>query len=343
MKILFVNVAPIIIYGLGQAFSDLGHQVKYINIDIDDSLVNAIDEFQPDFVFNDGGIDRMQKLFPLLTDRKVPHVYWAIEDPTSYHLSIPYAMLSAIVLTPCKEAIREYARQGITAQLMMFACNPSFHHQVAPQPRYQHELVFVGNNYDYHADRKEGINTILKPALKNFDTKIYGNHWWLDESMDFHIPSQYYGGYLPNEDLPVVCASSQIILGVHSIADSETMMSMRSFEIMGCAGFYLTQWTRAIESLFKNHYHLVWSSSEEETLDLIKFYLAHPELRKKIAEQGQKEVYARHTYHIRIKAIENILEQASYLKAARNQFRFAGNDNSKILVKCQKAWTINLS
>ncbi len=339
MKILFVNVAPIIIYGLGQAFSDLGHQVKYINIDLDESLVNAIDEFHPDFVFNDGGIDRMQKLFPLLNDRQVPHVYWAIEDPTFYPLSVPYALRSSLTLTPCKESIEEYARLGIQAQLLMFACHPKYHYQAAPDPRYRHELVFVGNNYDYHIARKEGINTILKPALGNYDTKIYGNEWWLDKSRDFHISPQYYGGYLPNEYIPVVCASSQIVLGLHSITDSETMMSMRSFEIMGSAGFYLTQWTRAIESMFENHYHLVWSRSEEETLDLIKFYLAHPDLRRRIAEQGQKEVYAHHTYHIRIKSIESILEQVSYLKAARAHISFASNAN-KIQARCKKAWAV---
>ncbi len=336
MKILFVNVAPIIIYGIGQAFSDLGHQVKYLNIDIDESLINALDEFQPDFVFNDGGIDRMQKLFPLLNDRKVPHVYWAIEDPTFYQLSLPYAMQSSIVLTPCIESIEEYARHGIQAQLLMFACHPCFHYQAVPNHRYQHELVFIGNNYDYHMGRKEGINTILKPAL-NFDTKIYGNEWWLDTSRDFHISPEYYGGYLPNEHLPLVCASSQIILGVHSIADSGTMMSMRSFEILGSAGFYLTQWTRAIECLFKNHYHLVWSKSEEETLDLIKFYLTHPELRKKIAEQGQQEVYARHTYHNRIKSIENILDQVSTIKAARANINYIDN---KTRIKYQKSWAV---
>ncbi len=337
MKILFVNMAPIIIYGLGQAFSDLGHEVKYINIDFDESLVNAIDEFQPDFVFNDGGIDRMHKLFPLLSERQVPHIYWAIEDPTSYHLSIPYAMQSAIVFTPCKESLDEYSRLGVTAQLLMFACHPRFHYRAAPDHRYQHELVFIGNNYDYHLARNQGINNVLKPAIENFDTKIYGNEWWLDKNKDFHISSLHYGGYLPNEYLPVVCASSQIVLGVHSITDSETMMSMRSFEILGSAGFYLTQWTKAIECQFKNHYHLVWSRSKEETLDLIRFYLARPELRKKIAEQGQKEVYSQHTYHIRIKNIENILEQAGNLKAARAHISYSNNG---IRLKCQKASSI---
>jgi hypothetical protein len=89
IRILFVNSAPIITRGIGPAFTDLGYQVKYINIDLDEPLGLAIDTFQPDLVFNDGGINRMEKLFPLLSDREISHVYWAIEDPSSYHLSTP--------------------------------------------------------------------------------------------------------------------------------------------------------------------------------------------------------------------------------------------------------------
>jgi len=343
MKVLFVNAAPIIVYGLGQAFSDSGHVVKYVNIDFGESLEQAINDFSPDFVFNDGGIDRMQKLFPLLSDRNIPHVYWAIEDPTFYGLSLPYAVKSSLVLTPCKESIYEYARHGIKAHLFMFACHPRFHRRVTPDNKYKYDLVFIGNNYDYHLSRMAGVENIIKPALNGgYDTKIYGNEWWLDKTKYFNITPDYYGGYLPNECLPAVCSSSKIVLGVHSIDNSETMMSMRTFEILGSAGFYLTQWTYSIECLFKNHYHLVWSKSSEETSDLIKFYLAHPELRNKIAQQGQAEVYANHTYHKRIKDIEHLFKNADVLKTINASKTLINSDkaDTKLHFKTRKACAI---
>ena len=318
----------------------MGHQVKYINIDLDESLSLAIDTFKPDLVFNDGGIDRMEKLFPLLSDRKIPHVYWAIEDPSSYHLSIPYALKSSLVLTPCKESLQEYARWGITAQEMMFACHPRFHCSAPAVSSYAHELVFIGNYYDYHDHRREGLNNILKPAWEHFKLKVYGNQWWLGPEVELKLAPEQYGGYLPNQLIPVVCASSAIILGVHSIANSETMMSMRTFEILGSAGFYLTQWTMSIEQLFKNHYHLVWSRSPEETRDLIKYYLSHPELRKKIAQQGQHEVYTRHTYHIRVKAIQDRLAQITSMNPLPLRV-IASSLSSNTSIKVQKALSIH--
>ncbi len=306
MKILFTNVAPIIIYGLGAAFSDLGHQVHYVYVDAGESLEKAIYEFEPDIVFNEGGINRMDKIFPLLEDRQIPHVYWAIEDPVWFNLlSVPYALKSALVLTPCRESIEDYRRYAINAYLMMFACHPGFHRTVAPRDQYSHDLVFIGNNYDDHPARQTGSEIILNPLLTgDFDIKIYGNEWWIDGSRRFCLSPIHYGGYLPNEDLPAMCSSARIVLGIHSVDNSKTMMSMRTFEILGCGGFYLTQWTEAIESLFENHKHLVWSHSAEETLDLVRYYLNHPELRAKISKQGQEEVYANHTYHKRIQELE---------------------------------------
>lgn len=315
MKILFSNVAPIIIYGLGPAFSDLGHQVQYVFVDAGESLEKAIDEFSPDIVFNEGGINRMGKLFPLLEDKQIPHVYWAIEDPAWFDLlSLPYALKSALVFTPCQESIEHYQRNGINALLMMFACHPAFHRIVPPKDQYRHDLVFVGNNYDDYPSRQQGTEIILNPLLSgDFDIKVYGNEWWIDHSRRICLSPAHYGGYLPNEDLPAVCSSAKIILGMHSVNTSRTMMSMRTFEILGSAGFYLTQWTEAIENLFQNHKHLVWSRSAQETLDLVNYYLQHPELRIKIARQGQEEVYANHTYHKRIHDLQAPLEQISNL------------------------------
>ncbi|MDD2620359.1 MAG: glycosyltransferase [Syntrophomonadaceae bacterium] len=329
MKILFTNTAPIIKYGIGQAFADLGHEVRFVFLDQEASLFPFIQEFRPDYVFTDGGIQRMHKIFPLLDDLKIPHIYWAIEDPVGYdNLSLPYARMSRYTFTPCQESIFDYSKQGIQANLLMFACHPAFHHGAGPNPYYNHDIIFVGNNYDYHPARITGLSNVLSPLLNAlYDIRIYGNEWWLDPARAFCIPPQNYGGIMPNEDLPSACASARIFLGLHSVDNSQTMMSMRTFEIMGSGGFYLTQWTPAIEHLFINHRHLVWTKSAEETLELVNFYLAHPEARMRIARQGQQEVYEKHTYHRRIQ--ENILPLLQSRSAYTAVFA-AGSKNLRV-------------
>ena len=309
MRILFVNTAPIIKYGIGQAFSDLGHEVSFVFLDQEDSILPHIRSFNPDFVFNDGGINRQHKIFPYVQDYQIPHVYWAIEDPVDFtNLSLPYAAKSALVFTPCQEMIFDYSLHGYDAHLLMFACHPFFHRSVPPDPRFNHDIIFAGNNYDYHDVRMRGVNDILRALVdNNYDIKIYGNEWWLDTSKAYHISPYHYGGYMANEDLPAACATAKIIIGLHSVDTSLTMMSMRTFEVLGAGGFYLTQWTPAIEHHFQNHHHLVWSKSSVETFELVNWYLDHPEERQKIARQGQQEVYDKHTYHQRVNSILHLL------------------------------------
>jgi spore maturation protein CgeB len=311
MKILFVNPAPIIKYGIGKAFAEQGHEIFFVSLAAEKSLRPFLDDIKPQYVFTENGTGLFKKLFPLLEHREIPHIYWAIEDPVDFHqLSLPYARKSAWTFTPCKESIADYRKYRIEAYLLMFACLPSFHRYHSPENRYKHDIVFVGNNYARHPARLQGMNNILRPLMdREYDIKIYGNEWWLNPDYPFNIEAGYYGGYLPNEEFPILCSSAAINLGLHSVNTSTTMMSMRTFEVLGCGGFYLSQWTPAIERMFKNHYHLVWTKSEEETIDLVNYYLAHPEERKKIALRGQKEVYEKHTYHHRVEDMIKILKK----------------------------------
>jgi spore maturation protein CgeB len=118
----------------------------------------------------------------------------------------------------------------------------------------------------------------------------------VDGKRPFRLEKCYYGGYLPYERLPAAYSSAKIVLGLHSVDSSPSMMSMRTFEALGCGAFHLTQWTPAIENYFSNHKHLVWSKSPEETMELAQYYLGKEHLREKIARTGQQEVYDKHTY-----------------------------------------------
>jgi spore maturation protein CgeB len=128
--------------------------------------------------------------------------------------------------------------------------------------------------------------------------EVYGFDW-ANPKHRFSLTDQYNKGYISHEKSVVAYSSAKIVLGVHSIANSRTMQSMRTFEVLGCQGFFLTQHTRAIEAMFKNHEHLVWSSCYEETVELIDYYLNHGPAREKISVNGQKFVYENHSYEKR--------------------------------------------
>jgi spore maturation protein CgeB len=316
LRFLFTDTNPMITHGLGRALTELGETVKIIDLGYlsrqdPNSLEHIVSSFNPDYVCSQGGWGSLGKIiFPVLRRYGIPHIFWASEDPLFFeNLSLPMAKNSRHVFTTAEECIDKYRSHGIAAHLMLFACTPSFHHQVDPDPRFNHDCIFIGNNYSQFPARLKGMEIILRPLIeRGFDLKVYGLDWWLNRENRFFIEPNIYGGGLSYEEMRTAYSSAKIVLGLHSVDTSPTMMSMRTFDVLGCGAFYLTQWTPAIENLFSNHEHLVWSKSPQETVDLVNYYLARPEERQRIARNGQAMVYANHTYHHRAKDFLNILK-----------------------------------
>lgn len=315
MRLLFLNDAPIIKYGLAAGVEELGFPVSIIGLwkystpeDQRVALQKSIESFHPDAVFIEGhpGIDQ-RTLFDAVKDLKQNLVYWAIEDPPHHSwISVPYAQHSRIVFTTAVEYISKYKALGIPSDLLLFGCNPKIHRRVKPQVNLAHDIVFVGSNYDI---RYEATKNILQPLLEEeFDLFVWGL-WWDDPKRPVTVPPEKYGGILPYEKLAEAYSSAKIVLGLHCDASSRTQTSMRTFEVLGCNAFYLTQYTPAHEHHFDNHKHLVWSQSPQETVSLARYYLEHPRERETIAHAGQSEVYAKHNYRQRAEHLIGFLEK----------------------------------
>lgn len=306
MKILLLEDAPIFKYGFASAMIKKGIEVKYTSLCIDINkgnlyaLQEEIEQFKPDAILNAGMciMNNLDKMFKIIKDYFIPYIYWAIEDPVYFtHVSLKNALAASMCMTTAVECIPKYKRYGIHAELMMFGCNKDFHYKGNINPKFEHDIIFIGNNYKQHFSRKKGIDIILKPLMqRGYDIKVYGNDWWFDTSQNFVLDEKYYGGYCAYEELPDAYATAKIALGVHSVANSNTMMSMRTFEIMGCGGFYLTQYTPAIQKCFLNEKHLIWSENPYDTLRMVERYLNNEDGRERIALEGQKECYLKHDY-----------------------------------------------
>lgn len=315
MKILFLNDSNLITHGLASGFAP-EDEIRYLPVhhaDWEEQIGPLLTSWRPKFALADGvSISTVaQKLFPILRRFKIPLVYWAIDDPPDWRrMSLPLARGAALVLTPAADYVAHYQRHQIKAAYFHFACNPSFHRKVSPTDRYTCDILLVANYYTSYPQRKIGVETILSPLLGGpYNLQVYGNEHWLRNTDHYTLPTGSYAGYLPYQDLPSAYSSAQIVLGLNSVIDSPTMMSMRIFEALGCGAFLLTHWSPAIESFFQNHVHLIWSKNPDETLELVRFYMARPELRQKIAVQGQAEVYRLHTYQHRVQAIRDLLER----------------------------------
>lgn len=314
MKVLFLNDSALLTFGLASGFSDRD-EIRYLPVRLPDwevRLPALIRSWRPLFALAEGvSISTVAgKLFRVLMSHNLPLVYWAIDDPPDWsRMSLPLSRRASLVLTPAEECLTRYRKAGIRARFMHFACNPLFHRRIERASRFDADILLVANYYTSYPQRKKGVETILSPLLRTtYQIQVYGNEQWLNNQDNYRLPGDVYRGYLPYINMPAAYSSAKIVLGLNSVTNSPTMMSMRIFEALGCGAFCLTHYTPAIERYFQNHVHLVWSRHPDETLELARYYLQRDDLRAKIARQGQEEVYRHHTYTQRIQSIRQSLE-----------------------------------
>lgn len=324
-KYLVLSFNTWIFVPIAKSIRSLNCTVKELGLDYDNdvegntqNIIQVLEEYKPEVVFSFGwwenniDIDQYEKA---IKRSKAIHIYWTHDDPPFLKLlALPMAKFSHCLFTTDGDSLETYKQLGIIADYLPFACDPDIHTRIMPCNEYQHDIVMMANNYNFKEcislpNRLRGIQNILAPLLDGtYDIRVYGR-WWLDEDRAFVLPAQFYGGRITPGEEASCYSSCKIALGLMSIGVSKTMMTMRVFEVLGCGTFYLSQYAPSLESLFRNHIHLVWSSGPEETLFFTDFYLKNDNAREMIAKKGQELVYTDHTYVHRAQKIINTVEK----------------------------------
>ena len=103
--------------------------------------------------------------------------------------------------------------------------------------------------------------------------------------------AQAYG-----EKFNTVCAEGRILLAINNTDSSEDSFSDRILRYMATDGCVVTEYSKGLEKYFVNGKHLAWPVGNETLVDVIQKYLAHPKMRKQMANAGYQYVIENHTW-----------------------------------------------
>ncbi|MDA8235170.1 MAG: glycosyltransferase [Clostridia bacterium] len=319
MKVLFIDDTPCWIHSLPWGLENLGHQVKILTEIREDSLTRALKDFRPDLVFTVGwgrlhGKDNLKTLRKVLKAHGAFHAYWTVEDIDNIETwSIPYVKRTEpdLVFTINGSCLHRYQEMGIPAAFLDFGCNPVIHHNKEPQKEYSADIAMVAHTWEFWINyRAVSMNMLLRPLLnKGYDLAVWGKGWrQVPEEVDFRVPEKFLRGSMAWEETAKVFSSAKIVLAPQNEYRFTTQVAMRTFEIMGSQGFMISPRTTALEKMFTNGKHLMLVDTPEQTLEVVKYYLKHPEEREAIAKEGQAEVYRNHTYIHRAKQVVEVVK-----------------------------------
>lgn len=114
------------------------------------------------------------------------------------------------------------------------------------------------------------------------------------------------GGVNTLSEMPKVFHASRINLNI-TMRPIETGLSLRIWDVLGCAGFLITNYQAEIPEYFEIGKDLETYESLEELEEKIRYYLSHEEERVEIAINGYEKVKKYHTYEMRLAQMIQIL------------------------------------
>ena len=208
------------------------------------------------------------------------------------------------------------------------AYDPKIHYPAKPSPDerayYEGDMAFLGTFRPERADFLARIAALTNGLRFN----IWGGGWpKMDRPAYWHkkmawrdLRSCVRMRELWCSAMGKAIQSNKIILGLLNHANRDLHTS-RSFEIPACGGFMLAERTAEHQQYFEEDKEAVYFSSFDELVEKIRYYIAHEETRRRIAEAGyQRCIRSPYRYVDRaIFAIEQFQRlQSTVLRRARS-------------------------
>jgi len=149
-------------------------------------------------------------------------------------------------------------------------------------------------------------------GLLDFDFKIWGSDWDLHSELARCI--QRGGARIDTDEIIKIFNASKININLHSstyhkgINPFGDFINPRTFEIMACGGFQLTDRRTALEGLFEAGEEIIVFDDLGDLRSKVAYYLDKPEERNRIAERGRQRVLREHTYENRMNEMLEVIE-----------------------------------
>ena len=141
----------------------------------------------------------------------------------------------------------------------------------------------------------------LNRLAQHFHVNLYTNS---DASP---LPSVHcMGPALTLTEMPMIFHASKINLNI-TMRPIETGLSLRIWDVLGCAGFLITNYQAEIPEYFEIGRDLETYESMEELEQKVQYYLAHEDDRIEIAINGYEKASRLHTYEKRVAEMIRVL------------------------------------
>ncbi|MCC6697864.1 MAG: glycosyltransferase [Candidatus Hydrogenedentes bacterium] len=250
-------------------------------------------DFEPSLLFwVDSGIREIPGDIASLS---IPRVGYVIDTQFALDIRLELAKRFDFTFLAQRTHVRDFIEAGVpNVAWMPLGCSPELH-AVEPLERI-YDVAFVGGIPDDPSHRRRRL---LDAVRKRFPNSCIGQFW----------PA----------DMARIYAQAKIVINIAADRD----VNMRVFEAMASGALLITDEAEGLEELFEDGKHLVIYRNDDAVPDVIERYLADGPSRERIAAEGRKLVFAKHTYQHRTRQmILMVLEALGALGGYQGESRF---------------------
>ncbi len=207
-----------------------------------------------------------------------PRAYWAIDTHRDFAARLRRSAGCDLVFAAQRDGAERLRAAGIeSATWLPLACDPAVHrkHDVPKQ----YDVAFVGHIFPGPRDE------LLQAIAREFPGHFIGRAFF--------------------DEMARVYSASRVVFN-RSLRND---VNMRVFEALACGSLLVTNdlAENGQDELVQDRVHLATDREPGEMLEIIAYYLAHPDEREAIAAAGRAEAVGRHTYRHRM---ERLLAEA---------------------------------
>ena len=159
------------------------------------------------------------------------------------------------------------------------------------------EVTFIGNE----SSKRRGY---LGELARHVDLKIWGGDRWRRKTLPWSpIRQAWQGHQLPPVEATEVIAQSKINLNILREQNLPDGTNMRTFELPGAGGFFLSNWSGGAAKIYPPEQMGDYFKTPTELVDKVSYYLECPQKRAQMAASAHRRTVRAEKYRDRAKFV----------------------------------------
>ncbi|MBF0449811.1 MAG: glycosyltransferase [Candidatus Magnetomorum sp.] len=208
-----------------------------------------------------------------------------------------------IIFSSFPHYVERFRQKGVSSYYIPLAFDPRVLDKIGKKLHRKYPVTFIGGISSNH---QKGID-ILEQICQRTRIDLWG--YGINTIKNDLCIKKCHHGEAWGLEMFTLMAQSKIAINRHIDVAENYANNMRLYEATGCGALLITDYKDNLNDLFEIGKEVIAYRSPEECVDLIDYYLNHPQEAERIARAGQEKTLRDHTYVNRMAQISEILKR----------------------------------